>query len=92
MKVCVLREMRPGDSQLVPLSEVQSVTQGETIFVGDFSERTEKHGPSGSHSRTVCLPIGQAQEYTVCRSTCRPCRDGIRLQLQDGQAINVCRR
>jgi hypothetical protein len=55
---CVLREVSPGDFEYVPLSEVPSKEEGETVYRGYFSTHKENHGPSGSHVRTICLPVG----------------------------------
>lgn len=60
---CVLREVAPGDTTYVPAADIISrmgaLTAGEQIFVGSFSGRVEKFGPSGSDSRTVCTPAGR---------------------------------
>ena len=56
---CVLREVAPGDTQYVPLSEVPSRIAGEKVFRGLFNRQVEGFGPSGSHRRTICLPVGE---------------------------------
>lgn len=56
---CVVREVRQGDFQYVPVSEVPSLVEGETISTGLFATQMENHGPSGSHRRTICLPRGE---------------------------------
>lgn len=61
---CVIREISPGDSQYVPVSEVPSLVDGETISSGLFATQMENHGPSGSHRRTICLPRGELTTRT----------------------------
>jgi hypothetical protein len=58
---CVVREVRPGDSQYVLVSEVLrdmcSLVAGETIYVGEFDGQVERFGPGNfSHERTICTP------------------------------------
>lgn len=54
---CVLRDLGDGSGkQYVPVSEVPGLNPGEEPVQGLFYCRTEKHGPSGSHRRTVCTP------------------------------------
>ena len=54
---CVLRDLGDGTGkQYVPVSEVPRLNEGEQPVTGLFHCRTERHGPSGSHSRTVCTP------------------------------------
>lgn len=55
---CVLREVSYKDFEYVPVSEVPYLIPGETIFHGAFKTQVESHGPSGSHRRTICLPVG----------------------------------
>ena len=63
---CVLRDLGDGSgAQFVPVSEVPAVNHGERIFAGDFRGQSEKHGPYGSHKRTVCLPNGTPVEKRV---------------------------
>lgn len=57
VQTCVLRELA-GSQEYVPTGEVPVVEEGETLFVGPFNGQLENHGPSGSHKRTVCLPVG----------------------------------
>lgn len=54
---CVLRDLGDGSGkQYVPVNEVVSLEDGEVPTVGLFFSQVEKHGPSGSHQRTVCMP------------------------------------
>lgn len=54
---CVLRDLGDGTGkQYVPVDEVVSLEDGEVPFEGMFFSQVEKHGPSGSHRRTVCMP------------------------------------
>ena len=54
---CVLRDLGDGTGkQYVPVSDVPRLNEGEQPVTGLFHCRTERHGPSGSHSRTVCTP------------------------------------
>jgi hypothetical protein len=55
---CVLREVSYKDMEYVPVCEVPFLEPGETIFHGAFNTQVESHGPSGSHRRTICLPVG----------------------------------
>lgn len=57
---CLLREVARGDFQYVPLAEVAPSLRvnGEKVFTGQFATQQENHGPSGSHTRTICLPRG----------------------------------
>ncbi|MBY0548767.1 MAG: hypothetical protein K2W95_15965 [Candidatus Obscuribacterales bacterium] len=55
-QICVLRELN-GSQEYVPTCEVPVVEKGETLFIGPFNGQLENHGPSGSHRRTVCLPV-----------------------------------
>jgi hypothetical protein len=60
---CVLRDLSDGTGpQYVPLSEVAYYDPKETAFVGAWRPVHEKHGPSGSHLRTVCTPAGALSE------------------------------
>lgn len=61
---CVLREVR-GISQYVPIKDVFNLEVGERTFTGQFREETEDDGPSGSHKRTICLPVGQPSVSTL---------------------------
>jgi hypothetical protein len=61
---CVLREVSPGDHQYVPVIEA-ILLDGENVYSGDFRSQVERHGPSGSHSRTICLPAGELRVSTV---------------------------
>lgn len=55
---CVLRDLGDGTGkQYVPVSEVPRLNDGEQPVTGLFHCLTERHGPSGSHSRTVCTPV-----------------------------------
>jgi len=65
--MCLLREVAPNDFQYVPISEVPASTfvAGERTFTGLFRGQKEKLGPSGSHTRTICLPAGQIFESTL---------------------------
>lgn len=66
---CVLRDLGDGTGkQYVPASEVPRLNEGEQPVTGLFYCRTERHGPSGSHSRTVCTPARMAARPGV-RST-----------------------
>ena len=61
---CVLRNVR-GLDQYIPLADAVNVTTDERVFVGTFTTDTVKDGPSGSHTRTICLPTGTLRETTV---------------------------
>lgn len=63
--LCVVRPVRPGDEQFVPVREVPFLNAGEPVFRGQFSCTKENHGPSGSHQRTICLPIGKLTESVI---------------------------
>jgi hypothetical protein len=63
---CVYREVAPGDTQLVPVAEVPFLFASDRIFTGEFTSQAENHGPSGSHSRTVCQAIGRPSESRPC--------------------------
>ncbi len=61
---CVVRELRPGDSQYVPVNEVlrdmHALIFGEDVFVGQFDTQIKGFvGPSQSYVRTICLPRGR---------------------------------
>lgn len=60
-RTCVLRDVR-GVRQYIPVEDAVSVTAGEKLFYGDFTSGTVKDGPSGSHQRTVCDPVGPLTE------------------------------
>lgn len=62
--VCVVRDVR-GTSQYVPVKDVFNLEPGERTFTGQFREETENDGPSGSHKRTICLPVGQPSVSTL---------------------------
>jgi hypothetical protein len=62
---CVLREVG-GSMEYVPVNEVPFLRRDDRVFVGPFNSHEEKHGPSGSHTRTVCTPAGQIIEGSVC--------------------------
>ncbi len=54
---CVLRDLGDGSGkQYVPAGEVPALQEGEEPVQGLFYCQTERHGPSGSHQRTVCTP------------------------------------
>ena len=60
---CVLRNLGYGTGpQYVPVSESGGRKRGEKTFTGLFASQVERHGPSGSHSRTVCTPVGELVE------------------------------
>ena len=64
---CVLREVAPRDFQYVPLAEVPNATlvPGERTFTGLFRTQVENLGPHGSHTRTICLPVGKLSESVL---------------------------
>jgi hypothetical protein len=63
---CVLRPINgDNDVQFVPVSEVAILNAGERVFIGSFNEQVEHVGPSKSHARTVCLPIGELSEAVI---------------------------
>lgn len=62
---CVVREVAYRDFQYVPVNEVPAVVPGERLLVGSFRSLREKHGPSGSHERTICLPNGRVEEFVA---------------------------
>lgn len=64
---CVLREVKPGDWQYVPVEKDMLLTIGERLFVGRFSSHQENLGPYGSHQRTICLPKGHCRETVVTK-------------------------
>jgi hypothetical protein len=63
---CVLRNLsvEGEDVQYVPVKEAGELVDGERLFTGLFSGQKEQHGPSRSHMRMVCLPIGRVIETT----------------------------
>jgi hypothetical protein len=63
-RTCVLRDVR-GVQQYIPVEDAVNVTAGEKLFHGDFNSGTVKDGPSGSHQRTVCDPVGPLTEVIV---------------------------
>jgi hypothetical protein len=63
-RTCVLRDVR-GVQQFIPVQDAVEVTAGEKLFYGDFTSDTVKDGPSGSHQRTVCDPVGPLTEVVV---------------------------
>ena len=71
--VCVFRKVR-GSDEYVPISEVFDLKVGERAFTGQFREETVHDGPSRSHKRTICLPVGQPSESTLSQ----PDIDGLK--------------
>jgi hypothetical protein len=66
---CVLRDLGDGTgAQYVPASKRHDLVAGERMLIGAFRGQTEKHGPYGSHSLVVCLPLGKMFEATVPNS------------------------
>lgn len=65
VKSCVVREVRPGDHQYVPVDEVPALVPGEKLVIGVFRSQTENLGPYKSHRRTICLPTGLKMTETV---------------------------
>jgi hypothetical protein len=55
---CAIREVAPGEHQYVPLAEVFDRRPDETVYDGRFTDGTGNYGPSGSHKRTICTPVG----------------------------------
>ena len=56
---CAIREVAPGEHQYVPLTEVFDLRPDETVYEGTFTDGSGKYGPSRSHKRTICTPIGE---------------------------------
>lgn len=63
-RTCVLRDVR-SVQQYIPVEDAVQVTAGEKLFYGDFNSGTVKDGPSGSHQRTVCDPLGPLTEVVI---------------------------
>jgi len=73
MMHCVLRNLSANggsDEQFVPVREVPFLSVGETIFAGTFDSQTERHGPSGSDERTVCMPMRRNALHEMKASAC----------------------
>lgn len=62
--ICVIRNVA-GLDQYVPVSNVVSLNDGETVFHGEFRFETEKDGPSNSHTVTIALPVGALTRHTA---------------------------
>lgn len=66
---CVVREVNPGDSQFVLVSDVVrrmgSLVPGESVYVGRFNGRSERCGMYGSDTRMVCLPAGRLETVSA---------------------------
>lgn len=65
---CVLREVKPGDWQYVPVTNDLPVVVGERLFIGRFNTHEENLGPYGSHRRTIALPSGRCRETVVMKA------------------------
>jgi hypothetical protein len=66
MRACVLRDLGDGTGkQYVPVAQAGVLYQGERAFVGEFRFQTERHGPYGSHERSVGLPVGKLEEMSI---------------------------
>jgi hypothetical protein len=57
---CVIRNVA-GIDQYIPIADAFHIQPGERSYTGTFRTETVKDGPSGSHSRTICLPVEQPQ-------------------------------
>ncbi len=55
---CVIRPVA-GSQQYIPVADAVHLNIGEQAFTGEFATDTQKDGPSGSHLRTICLPLGK---------------------------------
>lgn len=75
MRSCVLRLVQ-GVNQYIPVEDAVSLVNGETLFSGNFKTGTVKDGPSGSHVRTVCDPIGALTRHTVTEAVLREVAPG----------------
>lgn len=62
--ICVLRELS-GRREFIPVSEVPFLVPGERAYIGEFNAQLEKHGPYGSHERTVCTPAGELASCAI---------------------------
>ena len=62
--VCVIREVRPGDSQFRPVSDIDArvLHSGERAFAGVFRTHSENNGPYGSHKMLIALPASEVVE------------------------------
>lgn len=56
-RTCVIRKVN-GFDQYVPVNEVFDFEPSDRVFTGAFRDETENTGPSGSHKRTICVPLG----------------------------------
>jgi hypothetical protein len=65
---CVLREVKPGDWQYVPVTSDLPTVVGERLFIGRFNTHEENLGPYGSHRRTIALPAGPCRETAVLKA------------------------
>jgi len=69
MSACVLRDLGDGTGkQYVPVSEAAVLHEGERAFVGAFHFQVERHGPYGSHTRRVGLPVGSLEEMSLAQA------------------------
>jgi len=71
MRTCVIRTVR-GVEQFIPVEDAVTIVPGETLFDGEFTTDTVKDGPSGSHSRTVCYPVGSPKKRSFSGEDPRP--------------------
>jgi hypothetical protein len=83
--ICVVREVRQGDHQFVPANEVPNFVAGERVIVGAFTGNVENLGPSGSHKRTICLPVGETVEAVIPANALN-----AQGKLVDGAAVMQC--
>ena len=96
-RICVLRDVR-GVQQYIPVQDAVEVIAGEKLFYGDFTSGTVKDGPSGSHQRTVCDPVGPLTEVVVgslSATTGKPADQALTecvLREGDGVLMVVCGR
>jgi hypothetical protein len=74
-RTCLIREVA-GLDQYIPIGDVVHFRKSDRLFTGQFREETEKDGPSGSHVRTICLPVGQLESKPIDRCILRDV-DGI---------------
>lgn len=79
-RTCILRQVR-GMAQYIPVEDAVKVEPGEKLFYGPFSADTVNDGPSGSHKRTVCDPLGPLTEVIV---------GGGKLRDVTGSALSEC--
>ncbi|MCC6977489.1 MAG: hypothetical protein IT343_04165 [Candidatus Melainabacteria bacterium] len=82
MQTCVIRLVR-GVQEFIPAKDAVTIAPGETLFDGEFTTDIVKDGPSGSHERTVCYPVGTPRKRSFSGEVVRPAAGEITCVLRE---------